>query len=412
MSTSLLTRGLRRLASPVFWSMALLALSAGWANAQALKVEPAQEDPAPAATQPAQPQQQGGIRSANIFEIAPDASTDPKYGEQNNAQRGQVQPGNNAPMWRDVGKGVTGTTSLPYLEAGNLIQPFVEYPGARLTNAGEAWRQVRNNWIIPYGGSLLLIVMVAIALFYFAKGAIDVHGQPTGRVIERFTYLERAAHWLNAIAFVALAISGIVMAFGKFFLLPIMGSTLFGWLTYALKNLHNFAGPLFAVSLIIIIVTFIKDNLPAKGDLTWLLKGGGMLSGKEVPSHRFNAGEKVVFWAGVFLFGLIVVGSGLFLDKLVPAVEYTRGNMQWAHMIHATAAVLMMCLFMGHIYLGTIGMKGAYTAMRTGYVDETWAKEHHQLWYDDVKAGKIPAQRSSGPVNAEGAADATRAVKA
>ena len=407
----LLTSGARRLSLPSLLVAAALALGAGWASAQTLKVDPP-EDPAPAAgaTAPATGQM-GGIRGANIFEIAPDANTDPKYPEQTNAERGKVQPGNNAPMWRDVGKGVTGYSSLPYLEAGNLIQPFANYPGSRLTNAGEAWRQVRNNWIIPYGGSLMLIVVVAIALFYFAKGAIPVHGQPTGRVIERFTYFERAAHWVNAIAFVALAISGIMMAFGKFFLLPIIGSTLFGWLTYALKNVHNFVGPLFAVSLVVVIFTFIKDNLPAKEDITWLLKGGGLLTGKEVPSHRFNAGEKIVFWAGVFLFGLIVVGSGLFLDKLVPSVEYTRGNMQVAHMIHASAAVLMMALFMGHIYLGTIGMKGAYKAMKTGYVDETWAREHHELWYDDIKAGKIPAQRSA-KVDEAAAAEAVQAVKA
>ncbi len=407
-----LIQGMRRVASPVFWSAALLAISAGWANAQALKVEPAQDDPAPAGASAPASGQVGGIRGANIFEIAPDASKDPKYSEQTNAERGKVQPGNNAPMWRDVGKGVTGYSSLPYPEAGNLIQPFVNYPGSRLTNAGEAWRQVRNNWIIPYGGSVLLIVLVAIGLFYAAKGSIPTHGAPTGRVIERFTYFERAAHWVNAIAFVALAISGIVMAFGKFFLLPIIGSTLFGWLTYALKNLHNFAGPLFAVSLLVVIVTFVKDNLPAKEDIQWLLKGGGLFSGVEVPSHRFNAGEKVVFWAGVFFFGLIVVGSGLFLDKLLPTVDYTRGNMQVAHMIHASAAVLMMALFMGHIYLGTIGMKGAYKAMKTGYVDETWAKEHHQLWHDDIKAGKIPAQRSPGPIDAVAAAEASNAVKA
>lgn len=407
-----LIQGMRRVASPVFWSAALLALSVGWANAQALKVEPAQEDPAPAGAAAPASGQVGGIRSANIFEIAPDASKDPKYSEQTNAERGKVQPGNNAPMWRDVGKGVTGYSSLPYPEAGNLIQPFVNYPGSRLTNAGEAWRQVRNNWIIPYGGSVLLIVLVAIGLFYAAKGSIPTHGAPTGRVIERFTYFERAAHWVNAIAFVALAISGIVMAFGKFFLLPIIGSTLFGWLTYALKNLHNFAGPLFAVSLLVVIVTFVKDNLPAKEDIQWLLKGGGLFSGVEVPSHRFNAGEKVVFWAGVFFFGLIVVGSGLFLDKLLPSVDYVRANMQVAHMIHASAAVLMMALFMGHIYLGTIGMKGAYKAMKTGYVDETWAKEHHQLWHDDIKAGKIPAQRSPGPVDAATAAEVSNAVKA
>jgi formate dehydrogenase subunit gamma len=405
----LLTHGLRRLTSPVLWSAALLALSAGVASAQALKVTPAQDDPAPAAGAAA-PAQAGGIRSANIFEIAPDASTDPKYGEQTNAERGKVQPGNNAPMWRDVGKGVTGYSSLPYPESGNMIQGFVQYPGSSLTNAGEAWRQVRNDWIIPYGGSLLLIAGVAIALFYFGKGTIRLHGVETGRVIERFTYVERAAHWVNAIAFVILAVSGIVMAFGRFFLLPIIGGALFGWLTYALKNMHNFAGPLFAVSLVIVILTFVKDNLPSKEDITWLLKGGGLFGGHEVPSHRFNAGEKVLFWAGVFLFGLIVVGSGLFLDKIVPAVEYTRGNMQVAHMIHASAAVLMMALFMGHIYMGTVGMEGAYKAMKTGYVDETWAREHHELWYDDIKAGKIPAQRSA--TGAAGAGDATRAAKA
>ena len=376
------------------WLVALLLGMGAAATASAQTSKPAQDDPAPSPQQAA-PAGQGGIKSQNIFEIRPDADTAPGYRDQTNAERRQVQPGNNAPVWRDVSKGVTGQTMLPYPEYGNLIQGFVQYPGSRFTTAGEAWRQVRNNWIIPYGGSLLLIVLVAIALFYFTKGSIKLHGAETGRKIERFTYFERAAHWVNAIAFVALAVSGIVMAFGKFFLLPVMGATLFGWLTYALKNLHNFVGPLFAVSLVVVIFTFIKDNLPAREDITWLLKGGGLFSGKEVPSHRFNAGEKVVFWAGVFFFGLIVVGSGLFLDKLLPAVEFTRANMQVAHMIHATAAALMMALFLGHIYLGTIGMKGAYKAMKTGYVDETWAKEHHELWYDDIKAGKIPAQRSA-----------------
>jgi len=175
---------------------------------------------------------------------------------------------------------------------------------------------------------------------------------------------------------------------------PLMGNTLFGWLTYALKNIHNFAGPLFAVSLVIVIVTFVRDNLPRAEDITWLLKGGGLLSGTEVPSHRFNAGEKVLFWGGVFFLGLIVVASGLVLDKLVPGLVYERATMQISHMVHATATFLMMAMFMGHIYMGTLGMRGAYSAMRDGYVDETWAKEHHELWYNDIQAGKIPAQRS------------------
>ena len=346
----------------------------------------------PAAAAPAT-----GIQSQNIFEVKPDASDVPGYAKQSNAERAQVQPGNNAPVWRQVGSGVAGYSSLPKSEApeaGVLIQPFVQYPGSRLTTAGEAWRQVRNNLIIPYGGALVLIVAGAIALFYWRVGMIKLHGQPSGRKIERFTPFERSAHWANAIAFVILAVSGLVMAFGKFFILPVIGSTLFGWLTYALKNMHNFAGPVFAVSLVVVILTFVKDNLPAKGDLNWLLKGGGLLSGKEVASHRFNAGEKVVFWGGVFLMGAIVVGSGLVLDKLIPGLLYERSTMQVAHMIHAVATVLMMVLFMGHIYIGTLGMEGAYQGMKEGYVDETWAKEHHEDWYNDVKAGKIPAQRS------------------
>ena len=348
-----------------------------------------------------------GVKSANIFSIAPDANTDPKYADQNNGERDKVQPGNNAPMWRQVGAGVNGYTSLPASvapEAGNLIQPFAQYPGSKLTTAGEAWRQVRNNWIIPYGGSLLLIVTLAIALFYYGKGTMKLHGAETGRKIERFTPLERAAHWTNAIAFVLLAVSGVVIAFGKYFILPVIGTTLFGYFTYFLKNVHNFAGPLFAVSLIIVFVTFLKDNWPSKEDITWMLKGGGMFSGHEVPSHRFNAGEKVVFWLGVLGLGVIVVASGLVLDMLIPGLIYERSTMQIANMIHGVSTVLMMAMFLGHIYMGTIGMQGAFSAMREGYVDETWAKEHHELWYNDIKAGKIPAQRSPEAVAHGGAA--------
>lgn len=374
--------------------VAVLLTALSWVQPALAQDKPA----APAA--PAAASATDGIKSQNILTVKPDASDDAGYAKQTNAERGKVQPGNNAPMWRDVGAGVTGYSSLPKSqapEAGNLVQPFVQYPGSRLTNAGEAWRQVRNQWLIPYGGALLLIVLGAIGLFYWRKGTLQLHGAPTGRMIERFTPFERSAHMANAIAFVILAVSGIVMAFGKFFLLPVIGSTLFGWLTYLLKNMHNFAGPVFAVSLVIVIVTFVRDNLPRKEDITWLVKGGGLLSAHEIPSHRFNAGEKVLFWGGVFALGLVVVASGLVLDKVVPGLVYERGTMQITHMVHAVATMLMMAMFMGHIYMGTIGMAGAFDAMKTGYVDETWAKEHHELWYDDIKAGKIPAQRSAEP---------------
>lgn len=323
------------------------------------------------------------------------APPEPKADE-NNAQRAKSQPGNNAPFWRGVREsGVNqGYSSLPGAEQGVLIQPFVQYPGSRYTNAGEAWRQVRNDWIIPYGGALIVITVLALALFYFSRGPLGGHVPDTGRKIERFTFFERAAHWSNATAFCVLAISGLVMAFGKFILLPLTGSTLFGWLTYALKTVHNLFGPLFAVSLVIVFFTFVRDNFPHASDRQWLRKGGGLFGGEEPPSGRFNAGEKLIFWGGVFLCGGVAVASGLVLDKLIPGMAYLRGDMQIAHMIHGVATALMVVLFLGHIYLGTIGTRGAFKAMRTGVVDEAWAIEHHGLWYEDVRAGRIPAQRT------------------
>ena len=340
----------------------------------------------------------------------PPASAGPALpkADETNAERTKSQPGNNAPFWRSVRESGNqpGTIAVPGQEMGQLIQEFVQYPGAPYLTAGEGWRQVRNRWLIPYGGSLLLIALLAVVLHYTVKGPMGDKLTPTGRSIERFTPLERAAHWVNAIAFVVLAVSGIVMAFGKFFLLPVLGATLFGWLSFGLKNLHNFAGPLFAVSLLIVILTFVKDNLPRQGDMAWLAKGGGLFGGAHVPSGRFNAGEKLLFWVGVLVLGVITVGSGLVLNQLIPQIAVTRGNMQVAHMVHGAATVLMMAMFIGHIYMGTIGTRGAYNAMRHGYVDEAWAQEHHELWYDDIKAGRIAAQRSASNVPQSGAAGA------
>ena len=221
-----------------------------------------------------------------------------------------------------------------------------------------------------------------------------MHEKPTGRLIERFTAVQRYAHWVMGISFVILGITGIVILLGKHVLLPVIGYTLFAWLTSLSKNLHNFVGPIFVISLLFFIVLYVKDNLPKAYDFKWFASFGGMFGGKHVPSGRFNAGEKAWFWIGVVVLSLVVSVTGLILN--FPNFDQVRAVMIQANIVHAIAAVLLIAAALGHIYMGTIGVEGAYRSMRNGYVDEAWAKEHHQLWYEDVKSGKVKAGTATG----------------
>lgn len=286
-------------------------------------------------------------------------------------RREATQPGNNAPLWRDVRSGDINayqTTQVRGVETNILVQ-----------SEGEMWRRVRNGPITVYGGWLIVAVFLLIGLFYWRKGEIMLHTPKTGRVITRFTAWERLVHWTTAIAFVALAISGIVMLFGRYVILPLMGYTLFSAVAIISKNVHNFIGPLFVVCTLLMVVTFVRQNAPRAYDWVWVRKFGGLFSSTHVPSGKFNAGEKAWFWGGVVVLGVIVSASGLVLD--FPNFGQGREAMQLANVIHASAAVIFIAMSFGHIYLGTIGMEGSYDSMRHGIVDEAWAKEHHEYWY-------------------------------
>jgi formate dehydrogenase subunit gamma len=295
-------------------------------------------------------------------------------------QQQQAQPLNNQPVWKEVRSGEPQITQIRGIETNVLVQP-----------QGETWRQVRNGPIKIYGATLLVVILAAIGIFYARKGELKLHGSPTGRMILRFTNWERLVHWGTAISFSILAISGLIILFGRTIVLPLLGLTIFSWLAILAKNLHNFVGPVFVVFLVLLIVTFIRNNFPQKGDLRWILSFGGLFSGKETPSGKFNAGEKLWFWGGALMLGSIVAASGLVLD--FPNFGQGREIMQYANVIHATAALLMMAAACGHIYMGTIGMQGAYEAMRYGVVDETWAKEHHEYWYEAMKSAQANGGR-------------------
>lgn len=287
------------------------------------------------------------------------------------------QPYNNAPIWRAARSGeaffTTAQGNVP--EIGVLIQ-----------SGGEGWRTARNELIKFYGGILIVAAPLIILGFYALKGPLRVHEKPTGRLIQRFNSWERVVHWATAILFVILAVTGLIMLFGSYVLLPVIGYTLFSWLARFSINLHNYLGPLFILCVLAMIVTYIRDNLWKRHDWLWFKKGGGFLTGEHVPSGRFNAGEKSWFWVGVVFLSIVVGATGLVLDF----ANFGQGRtvMQLAHVTHSTAAIIYIAAFFGHLYMGTIGSEGAYEAMRHGYVDETWAKEHHEYWYQDIKAGR------------------------
>jgi formate dehydrogenase subunit gamma len=293
-------------------------------------------------------------------------------------QRQVTQPGNNAPVWREVRSGQSPYTNstVQGRETNVLVQSW-----------GETWRQIRNGPVTFWGGWLVVGVLAVLAALYFVFGSVKLHDRPSGRLIHRFSALEQIAHWTTAISFVVLGLSGLIMFFGKHVLLPVVGYTLFAWLTALAKNLHNFVGPFFIVAVTIFIVLFIRDNLPRAYDLRWFARSWAYITGKEhVPSGRFNAGEKVWFWFGVLGLSVVVAWSGVIL--LFPNFDQTRSVMQEAWIWHAVAALIYIALALGHIYLGTLGVEGAYQAMRTGYVDEVWAKEHHEIWYNELKSGR------------------------
>ena len=304
-------------------------------------------------------------------------------------QRQVTQPGNNAPVWRDVRKeGEEHYTTVKGREAGVLVQ-----------SAGETWRQIRNGPVTFYGGWLVIAVLLIIAALYGAKGPVKLHQRPTGRLVHRFSTTEQVVHWSTAISFCVLGLSGLIMLFGKHVLLPLFGYTLFSWLALLSKNLHNFVAPFFILSVLVMIFLWLRDNLPRAYDWRWFRRAWAFfLRSEHIPSGRFNGGEKAWFWFGVVGLSIVVSWSGVIL--LFPNFDQTRAVMQDAWIWHASAALLYIAMSLGHIYMGTIGVEGTYGNMRTGYTDESWAKEHHSIWYDEVKSGRRAAPGGAVPAGA------------
>jgi formate dehydrogenase subunit gamma len=265
--------------------------------------------------------------------------------------------------------------------------------------AGRTWdyfHQVVLRWI---GAIAIIGTLVVLAVAYFLVGRLRIAAGRSGRRILRFKPFERLAHWLTAVSFVVLGITGLNITFGKALLLPLIGPDAFSVFSQYAKYTHNFVSFAFVLGLAVIVAIFIKDNIPDKTDLEWFKQGGGFVKSKHAPACRFNAGEKLVFW-GALGAGVLVAVSGYLL--LFPFYVTNIFGMQIAQGLHAVIAMLFIALILGHIYIGTLGMEGAFEAMWTGEVDYNWAKEHHDLWLAQLTKDRIgPRQNLPSATPAE-----------
>jgi formate dehydrogenase subunit gamma len=259
--------------------------------------------------------------------------------------------------------------------------------------AGRAWREYHTVTLKWIGGIAILGMLALLTLYYLWHGTMRIEAGRSGRTIMRFNVFERFVHWLTAVSFVILAITGLNISFGRSLILPWLGPSAFSeWSEWA-KFSHNYLSFAFTAGLVLMFLMWVGRNLPSYNDLVWFKNGGGMFGGKEPPAEKFNGGEKLIFWLSTFG-GIGVIVTGFVL--LFPFYGTTVANMELAEILHSIVAVLYVSAMFVHIYMGTIGVEGAFEAMGDGHVDVNWAKERHSLWYDEeMQSGTVPRGRAA-----------------
>ena len=325
-------------------------------------------------------------------------------------------------IWRQIRSGQHGNVSIPDPQAGQLIRgtsnrlnteadivAAMRNRGATSGNLEQneagimSWIALRNGPIAQYGLYGMGGMLALLFIFFLIRGRITIEEGFDGRTVQRFNGFERLGHWLLAISFIVLALTGLNLLYGKEFLIPLLGKEAFATIAYNGKLLHNYVGFAFMLGLAMIIIAWVKDNLPHPRDLIWLAKGGGILiPGMHMSAKKFNAGQKIIFWM-VVLGGISISMSGIalmfpfetamfaktfsFLNGLgfnLPTEVTAIDEQKYASLWHSIVALFLICVILAHIYIGSIGMEGAFDAMGTGQVDVNWAREHHDLWTEEA----------------------------
>ncbi len=296
-------------------------------------------------------------------------------------------------LWRFIGEGGAGHRGLRHRQGARLIQ-----------SSGQRWRSFREKDLPRYGTWGLAGILSALALFFILRGRIRIQAGFSAQSVLRFWGIERFAHWLLAISFLLHAVTGLNLLYGSEVVKPLIGHVAFAKLAGYSKWLHYFTSYPLMLGLVLIIPLWARDNLPNRQDLSWLAKGGGLFSrGMHPPAKRFNAGQKLIFWFVIVAGALMSISGfclllpfafapfgGIFtlmnsLGFSMPPELSELQEMQLVHAFHSVLGIVMIVVVIAHIYVGSIGMEGAFDAMASGYVDENWAREHHSLWVEELR---------------------------
>jgi len=275
-----------------------------------------------------------------------------------------------ADSWRQIRQGTAGYSAVPGRESGVLIQ-----------SSGQDWRLLRNGPIAGLGAWGLAFTLLALGGFFLLRGRIRLKAPRSGVTVTRWSAYERILHWSTALLFLILLCSGLLLLYGRETLLPLIGHEHFSSAAATAKTLHNYGGPLFIVGLLLMLIAWLRDNIPAAVDWQWLLSLGGLLGDRHPSAGRMNAGEKGWFWL-LILAGIAISITGLILD--FSNFGQPRSLLQISHIIHASSALLLSVGALGHIYIGSIGTEGALEGMLKGQVDTVWAEQHHDQWYQQL----------------------------
>lgn len=331
-----------------------------------------------------------------------DALSAPGLGPQGGASDSDV--------WRAIRYGEADVTASTRDDRGKVL----------VQDGGMWWLEFREGPLATYGGWLLAGTILALALFYLLRGRVRIEGGRDGRTVTRFEFFERMSHWLLAGSFILLALTGLLTLFGRMFIAPLLGKEINAALLLVSKFIHNNVAWAFMLGLILVFLLWVWHNLPSKYDLIWIRQGGGIIGNKHPPAKKFNFGQKIVFWS-VIILGASISVSGLsllfpyelplfaktfgFLNDIgipgwfgwsdLPASLAAQEEMQYAQLWHAIVGFVLMAIIIGHIYIGTLGMEGAFDAMSNGEVDEAWAHQHHSVWLDEVRNEQPQSSRHS-----------------